>query len=98
MIDVGDLVAGSEQLAPGQTSYSITVPLAPNQPNNFLITSTDAGGNQSSPTVVPTITQDSTPPVLPVITSTHRSGHGQHPERSDHRNGRSRQPGADLRR
>ncbi len=67
VIDVGDSLVGSEQLDPGQSSYSITVPLNPNQPNYFLVTSTDAGGNLSAPAVVPTITQDSIPPIAPAL-------------------------------
>ncbi len=68
-IDAGDTVAGYEQLGPGQTSYSITVALAPNAPNNFLITATDAAGNRSTPIVVPTITQDSIAPAAPTVGS-----------------------------
>ena len=65
----GDEVIGSEQLSPGQTSYSVAVPLDSNSPNNFLITATDAAGNQSPAAVVPTITQDSIPPSNPILTS-----------------------------
>ncbi len=42
------------------------MPLTPNAANNFLVTATDAAGNQSPATVVPTITQDSIAPVSPV--------------------------------
>ena len=68
LIGDGDLVVGSVQLAPGQTSYSVTVPLVPDALNRFLIAATDSAGNRSSPIVVPTITQDSTAPAVPVVT------------------------------
>ena len=68
-IDTGEVVVGFEQLAPGQTSYSITVPLVANAANHFLVTATDAAGNASSPLVVPTITEDTTPPILPILGS-----------------------------
>ena len=68
VLDVGEPVVGAEQLAPGETSYSIEVPLVPDAANRFLATSTDAAGNQSAAAVVPTITQDSVPPALPTVT------------------------------
>lgn len=46
--------------------YSILVPLVRNSTNNFLITTTDAAGNESLATDVPTITEDSTNPNLTV--------------------------------
>ncbi len=67
MADDGEQVVGSEQLAPGQTSYSITVALAPNSPNRFLVTATDAAGNSSTAVVSPTITEDSIAPVVPSV-------------------------------
>ncbi len=57
-------VVGSVQLAPGQTSYSITVPLVANAANDFVITATDAAGNQSAPIHLPTVTQGSTTPMI----------------------------------
>ena len=65
VIDDGERVVGMQQLAPGQTTYSIIVPLKPDAANNFLVASTDAGGNRSVAIVLPTIIQDSTPPVSP---------------------------------
>ena len=58
-VDDGEMVVGTIQLAPGQTSYSVTVPLTANATNNFLVTATDAAGNQSGTMVVPVITQQS---------------------------------------
>ena len=68
VIDNGEQVVGSVKLAPGETIYGIDVPLALDALNNFLVTSTDAGSNESVPAVVPTITQDSTAPALPTVT------------------------------
>ncbi len=67
-IDTGEVVVGSEQLASGQTSYSISVPLAANAVNHFLVTASDSLGNVSGVAVVPTITTDSSAPAAPVIT------------------------------
>ena len=74
IIDDGDPVVGYQQLAPGQTDYSVTVPLIANSANRFLVTSTDAAGNRSGALVVPTITQDSTPPTIPIIPTVTGSG------------------------
>jgi Bacterial Ig domain/Domain of unknown function (DUF4214) len=52
----GNTVVGTLQLNPGQTSYSITIPLIQNAANHFLVTASDAAGNQSPPVMVPTIT------------------------------------------
>ncbi len=68
-IDTGEVVVGTQQLAAGQTTFSIVVPLAPNSVNRFLATATDAAGNQSVPAVVPTITTDTIAPAPPVVTS-----------------------------
>ena len=68
-IDTGEVVVGFEQLAPGQTSYSISVPLVANAANHFLATASDAAGNVSGVAVVPTITTDSIAPAAPVITN-----------------------------
>ena len=84
----GDEVVGSEQLAPGQTSYSVAVPLDSNAPNAFVVTATDAAGNPSPTAVVPTITQDSIPPVSPTVVSPHRVGHGQHLDGDGYGHGR----------
>jgi predicted RNA-binding protein associated with RNAse of E/G family len=60
LIDEGEVVVGSQQLAPGQTSFAITVPLTPDAANHFLATATDGLGSQSSPAGVPEIDQVST--------------------------------------
>ncbi len=67
VLDPGETVVGTQQLAPGQTTYSITVPLEQDAANDFLVTSTDAAGNESGPVAAPTITEDSTPPVTPAL-------------------------------
>ncbi len=69
VVDAGDTVVGTEQLAGGATAYNLDVPLAANAPNTFLVTAADAAGNVSGPAVVPTITADSIAPAAPVITS-----------------------------
>ncbi len=84
-IDDGEVVVGFLQLAPDQTSYSITVPLAANALNNFLVTSTDAAGNRSAPVVVPTITEDSTPPPAPTGTPPRTRLGGQRDDLHPHR-------------
>ncbi|WP_149111519.1 Ig-like domain-containing protein [Limnoglobus roseus] len=67
ILDAGDTVAGTQQLAPGETAYSITVPLAPDAANPFLVTATDSAGNESITTVVPAITEDSANPMAPSV-------------------------------
>ena len=69
VIDDGDTVVGSEQLDDDLTNYSMFVNLMPNTANHFLVIATDAGGNVSTATVVPTITTDSVAPVAPTVTS-----------------------------
>jgi hypothetical protein len=64
LIDGSDALVGSQQLAGGATAYSISVPLPQDAANNFLVRATDVAGNNSSPADVPTITEDSTPPVI----------------------------------
>ena len=56
MIDAGDAVVGSQQLAAGATGFSITVPLAPGGGNDFVVTATDAAGNESAAADVPSLT------------------------------------------
>jgi peptidoglycan hydrolase-like protein with peptidoglycan-binding domain len=58
---------GNQQLINGAINYSIEVNLAQDQANNFKVTATDAFGNESESTAVPTITEDSTPPTTPTI-------------------------------
>ncbi len=68
-IDGGDSVVGTQQLAAGATAFNISTPLAQDAVNNFLVTATDAVGNQSTLTDVPTITEDSTAPTGLIVTS-----------------------------
>ncbi|MBN9522998.1 hypothetical protein J0H58_31545, partial [bacterium] len=67
-LTAGDTVVGTQQLAGGSIPYSITVPLTQDGVNRFLVTGTDAAGNESVAAVVPVITEDSTPPAAPVVT------------------------------
>ncbi|QEL19430.1 Ig-like domain-containing protein [Limnoglobus roseus] len=69
MIDPGELAVMSFQLTGGNSSYSLSAPLLQNTANNFLVTATDAAGNESGPTDVPTVTEDSVAPVAPTITA-----------------------------
>jgi hypothetical protein len=66
---VGDTVAGTQQLTGGVVTYSITVPLTQDAVNRFLVTSTDAAGNESAAAVAPLITEDSTAPAVPTVTA-----------------------------
>ena len=50
-------------------SWSFSVPLTSDVTNNFVVQAEDAAGNVSSDVDVPTITEDSTDPVSPVVTS-----------------------------
>jgi len=62
-------VVGNQQLASDATTYSISVALTQDSVNNFTITATDAAGNESEAATVPAITEDSTAPVVVVISS-----------------------------
>jgi hypothetical protein len=57
-------VVGSEQLTPGSTNFSITVPLTANSANNFTATATNSFGRVSDEAIVPTITE--TPGIIKV--------------------------------
>src|SRR5204863_7449049 len=46
------------------TTYSISVPLILDADNNFVVTATDAAGNESPAADVPTITQSTTAPTV----------------------------------
>ena len=54
-VDAGESVVASQQLA--GTNYSISTPLTAGTDNHFLVTATDAAGNESKVAGVPTITQ-----------------------------------------
>jgi parallel beta-helix repeat protein len=64
----GNSVLGSQQLAPGQTAYSIPVPLAQETVNLLDVTATDAAGNVSVATRV-TVTEVPSLPVIFTVTS-----------------------------
>jgi hypothetical protein len=68
IVDGADAVVGQLQLMGGGTSYAIVVPLAQDAPNNFVVTAEFAPSQESVPTDVPTVIEDSTPPPAPVIT------------------------------
>ncbi len=60
-LDLDEALTGSQQLAGGETAYSISVLLVQDAVNNFVVTSTDAAGIQSV-TDVPAISEDSVSP------------------------------------
>ncbi len=60
-VDDGETVAGQQQLNSGATNFFLSVTLTQDAENNFVVVVTDAAGNESSATDVPTITEDSTP-------------------------------------
>jgi hypothetical protein len=60
-------VVGSQQLTGGATAFSIAVPLLADADNHFLVTAVDGVNNESSPSDVPTITEDSTAPTATII-------------------------------
>ncbi|MFM7111636.1 MAG: Ig-like domain-containing protein, partial [Planctomycetota bacterium] len=64
----GGNIIGSQQLASGQTAYSIPVPLAQETVNLLDVTATDAAGNVSTATRV-TVTEVSSLPVIFTVTS-----------------------------
>lgn len=70
LLDAGETVAQSQQLAGGATAFSIIVSLTQSADNHYLVTSTDTAGNTSAATVVPVIThQPSTAIAPPTITN-----------------------------
>jgi len=64
-----DESAGTAQLTDGGTAFSITAVLAQNSANNFTVTAADIAGNESTPTNVATLTEDSAGPTTPTIAS-----------------------------
>ena len=71
VIDDGEVVVGTQQLAPGQTTYAIDVALTRGVANHFLATGTGADGIESGPSPVPTITQATAPVPIPVTPMAH---------------------------
>lgn len=67
MIDGADAVVASQQLTGGATMFSVSTTLAQDAVNNFLVTA-EVASSESVPTDVPTITEDSTAPVVNSIT------------------------------
>ncbi len=63
--DPGDSLAGSQQLGPGSTAYAISVTLVQDANNDFIVTATDAAGNESAAADVTRIVEDSTAPAPP---------------------------------
>jgi len=58
VLDAGETtLAGSQQLAAGATSFSITVPLTQNAANEFVVVARDAAGNVGSAADVATLTE-----------------------------------------
>ena len=55
-------------------TFSISVGLTQNSDNHFLVTSSDAAGNESDVAAVPTITEDSTGPIPPAQFGVARNG------------------------
>jgi hypothetical protein len=56
LIDAGEQVVASQQMNPYMNKWTINVPVQPGR-NLFLMTATDAAGNQSAATRVPLITR-----------------------------------------
>ena len=67
VVDAGEAVVGTQQLAVGATAYSIAATLAPNVANHLIVTATYGTAAESSATAVPTITSDTIPPAVPVL-------------------------------
>ncbi len=67
-IDGSDAVVGMQQLTGGATDFSISTSLTQDAANNFLVTATAPSSAESAPVDVPTITEDSTAPLAPVVT------------------------------
>ncbi len=63
-VDAGEPVAGQQQLAGGAIEFSVLVGLTQDAANDFVVIATDAVGNVSLATDVPTITEDSIPPLV----------------------------------
>jgi hypothetical protein len=55
--DAGEAQAGAVQLTSGGTAYTVSVSLKRNAQNRFVVTATDAAGNESIATAAKIITQ-----------------------------------------
>jgi hypothetical protein len=55
--DAGEAIAASFQLGATATAWSVTAPVARGQ-NRFVVTATDAAGNESTAAAVPLITRN----------------------------------------
>src|SRR5438445_383111 len=69
VVDNGETAVASQQLSGGNTQFSISTPLATDQVYHFLVTATDAAGNESPVTAASAITRDSVAPAAPSVTS-----------------------------
>jgi hypothetical protein len=69
VIDGADAVVGTQTLTGGATAFSVSVPLTQDAANNFTATADDPTNTESTPANVPTITEDSTAPAGPVVTT-----------------------------
>ena len=67
LINGADAVVAQQQLAGGGTNWSINTPLTQSTTNNFVVTAQDAAGNTSAAVDVPTITETTTPPIMPPV-------------------------------
>jgi hypothetical protein len=68
VVDPGEGLVGSQRLGEEDVLYRISVPLAPNAANRFLVVTTDPAGNRSTAAVAPAVTRDATPPPTPIVT------------------------------
>ena len=66
-VDAGETLAGQQQLSGGATSFSISVSLAPDAVNNFVVTATDAAAHVSPAADVPALTEDSQAPTVTAV-------------------------------
>ena len=66
-------VVGSDQLASGETDYTISVPLTASSTNDFTVTAKDNAGATSTAAVVPVITQSTS--VVTVTTPAEQLNH-----------------------
>jgi len=67
VLDAGDTVVASQQLAGGGTTFSIAAPLTSKAVNDFLVTATAPSNSESNAMVVLAITQDAIAPSAPTV-------------------------------